>query len=1239
MRNTGIPIIGDVPWGTHFCQFYQTQQDLIDILVPYFKAGLENNEFCMWVTSEPLGAAEAKAALSQQLDNAGDYIRRGQLEILDYSQWYTLGGKFESDRVLRGWVDKLDGALQRGWDGLRLTGNTFWLEKSGWQDFYEYEATVDGVIGRYRMLAICTYSLTKCGAAEIMDVVSNHEFALVKRAGKWQVIEQEKRKQVEAALRQEQEKLHQLNRTLRALSKADQAVLFAADEDAYLQEVCRIIVEDCGHAMVWVGYAEEDEAKSVRPVAYSGFEQGYLDTLNVTWADTERGRGPTGTAIRTGKACACPNMLTDPQFLPWREQALRRGYRSSIALPLIDGGKAFGALAIYSREPDPFSEDEVNLLTELAGDFSRGISVLRLRAAHQRAEDELRQQREWLRVTLSSIGDAVLATDTAGRITFLNPVAAALTGWTENEALGQPVQSVFRIVSEQTREDGEDIVGRVLREGCIVSLANSTALVTRAGREIPIEDSAAPITASDGSVSGVVLVFHDVTEKRRAQAALRESEQRVRLKLESILSPEGDIGSLELGDVIDAHAIQSFMEDFYRIARMPLAIIDLKGRVLVGVGWQDICTRFHRVHPEACRNCVESDTELSAGVAPGEFKLYKCKNQMWDVATPLMVGGRHVGNIFSGQFFFEDEPVDREMFRVQARKFDFNEAEYLAALEAVPRLSKARVDTGMDFLAKLGQTLSLLSYSNIKLARSLSERERAEEALRQASNQRGLALEAAELGAWDYHFVTGAVYWDERCRQMWDIPAGDEIDYQDAISRIHPDDRAATDAAVKAALSGAAGGSYHREFRVVWNDGSEHWISSHGRVYFEGEGDSRRAVRFVGVNMEFTERKREQEALQQAQKLESIGLLAGGIAHDFNNLLVGVVGNASLAENMLPHGNPAAEILECIVKAGEQAAHLTRQMLAYAGKGRFVVEPVNLSGLVRDTTPLIQSSVSKKIAFSFRLASGMPPVESDPSQMQQVFMNLALNAGEAIGDRTGVISVATGEVTLDSTPIDGQLGAWRIAPGRYAYLEVRDTGCGMHPGATAKIFDPFYTTKFQGRGLGLAAVAGIVRAHKGAIQVWTAPGEGATFRVLLPAMAAVPEGKAAPAQPEGDLRGKGIVLVVDDEPVVRDLAKRSLERQGYQVLVADNGPSAVEIVRTDGDGIRLVVLDLSMPGMSGEETLAEFRKLKPDLQVVVSSGYSQAEAMRLFHGARVSGFIQKPYTVQQLAKEVKLALK
>jgi CheY-like chemotaxis protein len=312
-------------------------------------------------------------------------------------------------------------------------------------------------------------------------------------------------------------------------------------------------------------------------------------------------------------------------------------------------------------------------------------------------------------------------------------------------------------------------------------------------------------------------------------------------------------------------------------------------------------------------------------------------------------------------------------------------------------------------------------------------------------------------------------------------------------------------------------------------------------------------------------------------------------------------------------------------------------MLAYSGKGRFVVEALNLSALIPEMSGLVRPSISKKIALHLDLEPELPPIEADRGQIQQVFMNLALNAAEAIGSHDGLISVRTGVQDVDDRYLRQHPAAAALRPGRHVCLEVRDTGCGMDGATKSRIFDPFFSTKFTGRGLGLAAVAGIVRGHKAAIIVESAPGKGSYFTVLFPAAAAAIERRVAAAR-DVALQGAGVVLVVDDERIVREMVKRALERHGYTVLLADSGLEAIDVFRRHPGDIALVVLDLSMPGMSGEEALPEFRKIRPQVKVVVSSGYSEAETMTLFKGQRVSGFIQKPYTSHGIAEKVKVCI-
>ena len=424
------------------------------------------------------------------------------------------------------------------------------------------------------------------------------------------------------------------------------------------------------------------------------------------------------------------------------------------------------------------------------------------------------------------------------------------------------------------------------------------------------------------------------------------------------------------------------------------------------------------------------------------------------------------------------------------------------------------------------------------------------------------------------------------------------------------------------------------EFDLVFDDGSSRCWLGNAVPLFGQTGQPRGAV---GAFVDITERKRSEERLRQAQKLESIGLLAGGIAHDFNNLLIGVIGNASLALDLLPPGDQAIEFLQGIIGTGEQLAHLTRQMLAYSGKGRFILEHLDLSELVPEMSRLVQPSIPKKIPLHFELDRDLPAIEADRGQMQQVVMNLVLNAAEAIGNNAGLISVKTGVQVVDERYLRRNPEAAELSPGKYVYLEVRDTGCGMAKATQERIFDPFFSTKFTGRGLGLAAVSGIVRGHKGAITVSSAPGKGSCFTILFPA-AQAPTASRHAADAISDREGKGTILVVDDEQIVRAMAMKSLTRYGFEVLLANNGIEALDILKRHPGDISLVVLDLSMPGMSGEEVLPELRKIRPGIKVVVSSGYNEVETMAQFKGHSVSGFVQKPYTLDRLAEKVKSAL-
>lgn len=370
--------------------------------------------------------------------------------------------------------------------------------------------------------------------------------------------------------------------------------------------------------------------------------------------------------------------------------------------------------------------------------------------------------------------------------------------------------------------------------------------------------------------------------------------------------------------------------------------------------------------------------------------------------------------------------------------------------------------------------------------------------------------------------------------------------------------------------------------------------------------------------------------LQETQKLESLGIIAGGIAHDFNNLLTIILGNANIASLHLSPDSNIRECLNRIEATSLRAADLCKQMLAYSGKGLFVIRRLDVSKLVQDMTELLQLSISKKVTLQFQLTSGLPSVLADATQLQQILMNLVTNASEAIGDQDGTICLRTGLVPLDHQAVRGFSPATEIADGEYVLLEVRDNGSGMAPEIRERIFDPFFSTKFTGRGLGLAAVLGIVRSHRGAITVESEQGRGSSFKLFLPPTEGAPDEEAGPLSPGTDWRGRGTILLAEDEAGVRITTADLLRAGGFSVDVAENGRTAVDKFRLAPDRYRAVLLDFTMADGDGEEAFLEIRRIQPHALILIMSGYSPQHVLDRFRGKGLNGFIQKPFQAKDL---------
>ncbi|MEM6795921.1 MAG: PAS domain S-box protein, partial [Acidobacteriota bacterium] len=430
------------------------------------------------------------------------------------------------------------------------------------------------------------------------------------------------------------------------------------------------------------------------------------------------------------------------------------------------------------------------------------------------------------------------------------------------------------------------------------------------------------------------------------------------------------------------------------------------------------------------------------------------------------------------------------------------------------------------------------------------------------------------------------------------------------------------------------------EFVIQHRDGTELPVEiSSSAVKFQGRWHLVGVARDIRLRKsQEEERRRLEEQLQEAQRLESLGILSGGIAHDFNNLLTAVLGHVGLMEAMADEDFPFFDSVQEIRGAVQRMGDLTQQMLAYSGRGHFVVEQISLADQIRDMSELLHSSVSKRAHLDFRFEPDLPRIMADAGQIQQVVMNLITNASDALGDQDGTVTVSAYSADVDRRWIDRCRPSNELLPGRYVVLEVQDTGAGMAAETRARMFEPFFSTRFTGRGLGLAAVLGIVRGHKGAIDVESASGCGTTVRILMSPAESPGASDAAEAAARNGKNPGGSILVVDDEPAVRFLARMVLEEYGFKVITAEDGLDAVETFRRLGDSIDLVLLDLTMPNMDGEQALAAIQQERPDVRVLLSSGYSRDETMTRFAGRGVTGFVPKPYEVEALVDEVRRAL-
>lgn len=1009
-----------------------------------------------------------------------------------------------------------------------------------------------------------------------------------------------------------------LNRALTILSDVNQAVVRAKEEQALLEEVCAILTNSGGYALAWVGFAEPDKRQRVRPVAQAGAGVGYLEEVDIVWADTERGQDPIGKAVRTGRPFIVRDLSHNEAFAPRQKIAAQYGFRSSMALPLRTNGHTFGALKIYAAETAAFDEEEVKLLTELAGDLAYGIDTLRTDFALHQSNQRLMVLREIEQAILSAQSPDTIAHATLTRLQQLIPhqrASVALFDYAAREVtllavsedgplqkgsrfpiqqygdITELSQGKYRLIDDLQAHAPLSQTGQMLHDSGLRSLLN-VPLISREGMIGVLSLSA---SAPGAFTATHAEVAQDVTGSlavalQNAQLFLETEQQahrlaglyEIALTINSTLKPEALLTRLgqQLYQLLASDTIAvALYDEVTKVVEVALVLEEGKAPPeLQGLRLplNDAGLSGWVIHNQ--RALLITDMEKDE--LPAQPRHGARPARSW-LGVPLLIGDRVIG-ILSVQSFrahaFDD--ADRrhlEMIGAQVA-IAIHNADLFAQTETLLEQTQAQARQMQQILDTVPEGVLLLDGHH----RILSMNPKAEELMR--------LLTTAQAG--------------------------------DVLTEVGGEP-------IVAFITLAQPDPSWQEVKATTEDRLIELIAQPIEKDTTVNG-------WVLALRDVTEARQRQRHFQMQQRLATVGQLAAGIAHDFNNIMAVI----SLYSDLLtrnPDHERRADYLQTINAQSKHAAKLISQILDFSRRSVMTRSKLDLRPFVKELVKLLQRTLSETIEITFAESAGQYFVEADPTHLQQALMNLAVNARDAMPDG-GKLKL---RLTHLSLPAEQPTPVPDMACGEWIRLSLTDTGTGIEADIIPHLFEPFFTTKVpgQGTGLGLAQVYGIVKQLDGEITVTSDVGTGTTFTIYLPALSSPTE--VVTDDEKTRLRtGSGqTILLVEDNDTTRNAIAEILDSLNYKVLATDNGVSAIQRFAAHSGEIALVVTDMIMPKMSGSELYAQLKAIDRNVKVVIITGYPLEENGQKLLSQGIVAWVQKPFSVERLAEAIHRALK